>query len=245
MRTLTRSGLAAVACSALAGTAMATGGVTRFGDWTNTGSNPESAAAHAWVYEMVDAPGDRGLSAAPQDRWYAAARTTLQWDPLWMATGVGAYSPGDDLSPPITRTKLVHHMASHALVPAVRWVNLGGTGELAVRGDVVLRWAGVPPVGNAVDVALVRVDAMGQVGDLLWSIGGAHLSEENNLALPVDVTTPLGPGESVMLSFRGQTDSGFWLSAFDQLNYTFTTVPAPGSAALLLAAGLAAGRRRR
>lgn len=257
-------GRAALAAGLWLGTSAAFAGpVTwdRSGDWApgtiqgSTQNNPGPAAGgpFVWRYESIQGGG----SLASADPWYLKPRELMKWDGTWWQTGSGAWSNGDDMSPPVMQDRMIHnlHATTFEQTPVVSWVNpIGDGAEVAVSGSVTLRWSGKGGLGHPVDVDVVLafLDASsGQITPLLASTFskpnlGPSINDEVLIPMNLQGTLTFDQGDTLVLTHRGRDSFqplGMWVTVFDDINLTL--VPTPGAAALLGIAGLVLGVRRK
>lgn len=213
---------------------------------------PGPGGADVWGYESVS-----GSALGSAGAWYDQPRTPLTWDPQWWNTGVGAWTAGDDKSPPIMQDRFIHnlHTSTFDSVPMVTWNNpLGDGTAVDVTGSLRLRWTGNGGIGMPVDVDLMLglYDASSGITSPLLAQTYAKPtpapSFEEEIVIPLEFTNiMLDAGDQIVLTHRGREafgPQGMWVTVFDG-GMNITLVPAPGAAAVLGMAGLAALRRRR
>ncbi len=260
-RSLAVGALVASAMTVAALPAMAGGvGWNRNTNWvpgTSQGSSqgnpgPGPGGGFVWRYEWTNGgPLDSG------DPWYLEPRNLSTWDASWYATNMGAWSKGDNVSPPIMQDRSIHnlHTSTYADIPVLSWINPLGEGTLIdITGSLRLRWSGGGGIGFPVDVDVVL--AVFNVGTQTTT---PLLSQTYSKPTPMptieeEITIPLNflglnfdTYDQLILTHRGRVSFGplgLWVSIFDE-EMNLTLVPSPGTAALLGLAGLAAMRRRR
>jgi hypothetical protein len=153
--------------------------------------------------------------------------------------------------------RIIHnlHTSTFDVAPVVTWTNpLGDHTQVDVTGSLRLRWTGRDGIGKPVDVDLMlgMYDAsLGVITPLLASTYSKPTSEpsfEEEIVIPLDLASiMLDAGDEIMLTHRGHNPfgpQGMWVTVFDG-GMNITLVPAPGAAAVLGLAGIAALRRRR
>ncbi len=230
-------------------------------DWTpgltqgGTVNNPGPAAGGSFVWKYESVTGGGTLSSL--DPWYRHERTLLKWDEQWWNTGAGAWSAGDNFSPPVMQDRIIHnlHTTTFQHTPVVSWVNpLGDGAEIEVTGSLTLRWTGSGGLGFPVDVdVIIAFDdaSSGQITPLFagtYSKPNAGPSINDQVVIPIVLSGPVtfDDGDALLVSHRGHSafgPVGMWVTVFDDVNLTM--VPSPGSLVLLAAAGLVIGFRRR
>lgn len=230
-------------------------------EWT-PGTSPGSSGGNPgpgqggqaiWGYQAVTGGGALGSASA----WYERSRSRLEWDDQWWNTGSSAWATGDDLSPPVMQDRIIHnlHTSTFDAVPMVSWTNpLAGSTQVDVTGSLRLRWTGNDGIGMPVDVDLMLglYDAsLGVTTPLLahtYAKPTAAPTFEEEVVIPVAFPgLLLDAGDEIVLTHRGRESfgpRGMWVTVFDG-GMNITLVPAPGAAAVLGMAGLAAVRRRR
>jgi len=218
----------------------------------STANNPSPVNGHSvWQYESTS-----GGSLDSEDPWYQHAGTLMSWDGAWWQTGWGVWSKGDDHSPPILPGRLIHNVAAAewANIPMVRWMNpLGNGGVVSLSGTLLVNWNGVNGLGRPddVDVVIAKYSAATNSTSLLYSNTvskpNPFPSVGDSRLLPVNLSNiVVNQGDSIIISHRGReglAPLGGWINLYDGV--TITTVPGPGTGAMLAAAGLLAARRRR
>lgn len=230
-------------------------------DWSpglNQGSsanNPGPAAGGpgVWMYEWT-----QGGPLGSVNPWYVQPRNLAKWDQLWWNTGQGAWTAGDNVSPPMLRDRITHnlHSTTFADIPVVSWINPMGDGaQVTVGGSVVLRWSGKNGLGYPVDVD-VFVGLQNALSGLVTPLfsgtfakptGSASINEETVIPLNISTVLTVNTNDRIILTHRGRDPFGplgMWVTLFDS-GMTITLVPTPGTAALLGLAGAALAVRRR
>lgn len=221
----------------------------------STINNPGPAAggSFVWRYESIDGGGSLGSL----DPWYRRERELLKWDGLWWETGVGAWSRGDDASPPIMQDRIIHnlHTSAYQHTPVVSWINpLGDGTQVEVSGSLTLRWTGVEGLGFPVDVDVVVAFEDASTGEITPLFSGTYSkpiqgpSVNDEVLIPIELSGALtfDAGDALLVTHRGHDafgPAGMWVTVFDDVNLTL--VPTPGSVALLGVAGLLIGFRRK
>jgi len=219
------------------------------GDTLTNNPGPDSLGNAVWTYEFVTGGG--GLDSA--NPWYAQPASLMEWDAQWAAQDFGVWAKGDNFTPLIDQNGLLHQLAASRFdsAPVMRWQNPVGEGALIdIVGEFLVTWnstgATKPSVDDEIVVALDDASA-GEIIPLFQTVaskptpgGGAE-----SLVVPIDLSAvAIDAGDSILITHRGvDVDSG-WIDLHDQ-DVMITLIPSPGSAGLLVAAGLTFVRRRR
>jgi hypothetical protein len=226
----------------------------RFNDWSGSAPNPTIVlGAPTWKYESITAAPNSSLGSA--NPWFKQASTPMVWDPSWYGSGQGVFASGDDANPPIFRNHLTHNVVAgeYNKVPLIRWLRPSWVTDPAVgiSGTLTVNWAGLvnQAQANIVDVVIGKTDSHGN-STAIWSRTTAKPSNNTvaeSITFSVNLqSVALAPGESIFVSERAQTSytpNGSWINLLD--NLTINAVPAPGTAAIVMLAGVTALRRKR
>jgi hypothetical protein len=217
----------------------------------STTNNPSTIGGNAtWRYEVTQGGGVGSINP-----WYEQASQLMTWDPAWYSTGWGVWSKGNNQNPPILAGRLIHnvHSSTWADVPMVRWMNPLNNTEASIAGTLTVNWNGVNGLGRPVnvDVVIAKQNLTTNATTILYSTTvskpNPFPSVGDSVFLPINLAgVSLSAGDTIVISQRGQSSVGplgAWVNLYD--NIGITVIPAPGSAAVLGLAGLAAARRRR
>lgn len=232
----------------------------RTADWIpgtaagGTANNPGPGAGGTtvWQYEWTSGGG-----LGSSNPWYSQPTNLMSWDPVWYDTGLGVWSAGDNASPPIMSNRLVHnvHESVVSKVPIVRWrAPVGSINDLGIAGSLTVNWNGMNGLGLPVDVDVVvaKQNATQTATTVLFSTmvskPNPFPSVGDSVIIPINLQNiVLNQGESIIISHRGHHGfhpTGAWVNMYDNLVIN-TSIPAPGSLAMLGLGALAMGRRRR
>lgn len=216
---------------------------------TTNNPGPDGLGAPVWKYEYTS-----GGSLSSEDPWYVNAGTKLVWDSVWHDSDDGVWARGNNDSPPIYASAVLHHNLGKfdAAVPVVRWNNPAGDGALVnLSGTFTMEWdsGNDKAFDNDVDFVIALADASaGTVLPLFaetFSKPTEGISATESIAFGVDLENiALDDGDSLLITHRADTVQHWgWISVFDDYDITF--VPTPATASLMGLAGLVMTRRRR
>jgi len=230
----------------------------RSADWTpgvhgSAGvNNPgeDAAGADVWSYESV--VGGGGADSA--NPWFHEPSQPMVWDSDWLPSS-GVWARSLNTTPIIDQTGLLHQATPPKFdgAPLLRWINpVGDGGQIEVSGTLVVEWASTLDTTMAVqsEVLLGLHDASaGEVIPLFETVAEKPTPGEGPhefIELELDVlSVSVDEGDSIVLTHRAVEPIQFgWVNLVDQ-DLAITYIPAPGSAGLMVAAGLCAFRRRR
>lgn len=197
-------------------------------DWTpgvahnSTLGNPDDGMYgwKVWRYEHLS-----GAPLGDRRPWYLERGTPLQWDASWFG-GIGFWTRGDDVSPPITPETLVHvGSGMWPFIPAVRWVSPFNDFSIDVRGTLRLAWSGNDNVGSPMplDVVLARQSRATGVVDEFYTNRLSKPIPSDTVGDFVDIPVnfdgiTMNRGDSIVVSVRALSDiSGRWFYLTDDL----------------------------
>lgn len=213
--------------------------------------SPDGMGNMVWSYEHAFGGG-----FSSSNPWFEQPSTPMTWDSSWWKTGWGVWSRGNNFSPPILAERLIHTLSAKSAntMPMVRWTNPAGDGTLiSISGDLTIGWQGFNGVGyeSTVEVVIAVVDSSSGTITPLYTNTVTKPSSapvKEFLSLPILLSgIVLDDGDSILFTHRAQAASipAGWVSMYDDVSLTFTTIPAPSVGALGAVLGLAAAARRR